>query len=91
MTKIMQNIVLFIEIADEPSVTPSKIGHLFMNRFSIDEDAGFEFLKIFYPELNLENFDSRCTKEGMDHENLLTRWEFWEGEPNYSVLGLSDL
>ena len=46
----MQKIVVFIEEADEPSVTPLKIGNLFMNRFSIDEDAGFEILKIFYPK-----------------------------------------
>ena len=51
MAKIMQKIVAFIEEGDEPSVTPLKIGNSFMNRFSIDEDAGFEILKILYPKL----------------------------------------
>ena len=47
---MMQKIVVFIEEADEPSVTPLKIGNLFMNRFSIDDDASFEILKILYPK-----------------------------------------
>ena len=50
MARIMQKIVVFIEQAYEPSVTPLNTGNLFMNRFSIDEDAGVEILKIFYPK-----------------------------------------
>ena len=46
MPKIMHGIVLFIEPSDDASCTPSKIGHLFMNRFAIDEDAGYEILNI---------------------------------------------
>ena len=48
LTKIMQKIVLFIELSDDTFQTPSKIGHLFTNRFAIDEDASFEILKIFH-------------------------------------------
>ena len=63
----MQKIVVFIEEADEPSVTPLKTGNLFMNRFSIDEDVGFEILKILYPKprciLNTES-------KGLDLNNL---------------------
>ena len=51
MSKLNQKIVLFIESADEPCYTPSKIGNLFMNRFGIDEEAKHEILKIY----NLEN------------------------------------
>ena len=46
MPKLMQKIVLFIEPSDEACDTPSKIGHLFMNRFAIDEDSSFEVVKV---------------------------------------------
>ena len=46
MPKIMQGIVLFIEPNDDAFHTPIKIGNLFMNRFAIDEDAGFEILNV---------------------------------------------
>ena len=42
----MQKIVLFIEPNDDAFFTPEKIGHLFMNRFSVDEDASFEVLNV---------------------------------------------
>ena len=43
----MQKIVLFIEPSDDAFETPFKIGHLFMNRFTIEEEANFEIVKIF--------------------------------------------
>ena len=43
----MQKIVLFIEPSDDAFQTPFKSGHLFMNRFSIGEEANFEIVKIF--------------------------------------------
>ena len=46
MSRSSQKIVLFIEPTDEAFYTPSKIGHLFMNRFAIDEDPGFEIVKV---------------------------------------------
>ena len=46
MPKLMQKIVLFIEPHDDAFYTPSKIGHLFMNRFAVEEDAGSEILKV---------------------------------------------
>ena len=49
MPKSSQKIVLFIEPNDDAWFTPSKIGHLFMNRFAIDEDPGFEIVNVnFY-------------------------------------------
>ena len=42
----MQKIVLFIEPSDDAYDTPFKSGHLFMNRFSIGEEANFEIVKI---------------------------------------------
>ena len=66
--KIMQKIVLFIEPAWSASLTPSKIGKLFMNRFGIDEDAKHEILKIYYPENDLYDFSwgSLSSEEGLD-------------------------
>ena len=42
----MHKIVLFIEPSVEAFETPSKIGHIFMNRFTIEEDASFEIAKV---------------------------------------------
>ena len=42
----MQEVVLLIEPSEKAYRTPSKIGYLFMNRFAIDEDAGFEIRKV---------------------------------------------
>ena len=42
----MQKIVLFIEANDDEFCTPAKIGHLFMNRFGVDEDAAFEVINV---------------------------------------------
>ena len=46
MDKVTQEVALFIEPSKEAYNTPSKIGYLFMNRFAIDEDAGFEIRKV---------------------------------------------
>lgn len=43
----MQNIVLFIEPTTNTYYKPSKIGHLFINRFAIEEEKESEILKIF--------------------------------------------
>ena len=61
-------IVLFIEPADGPASTPSKIGNLFMNRFGIEEDAKHEILKIYHLENHLNDLlNSKLTlKKGLD-------------------------
>ena len=51
----MQKIVLFIESNDDAFYTPFKAGHLFMNRFTIEEEANFEIVKIF--ELGKSSFN----------------------------------
>ena len=76
----MQGIVLFIEPSDDAFFTPSKIGHLFMNRFAIDEDAGFEILSV----LELEK-----TSYGMSgHINL--EYENYKFERQVKGLGPVD-
>ena len=42
----MQQVVLFIEPNEHEYTTPFKIGSKFMNLCAIDEDAGFEIVKI---------------------------------------------
>ena len=42
----MQNIIIFIEPNDQSFITSEKIANLFMNRFCIDEDGGFELLGV---------------------------------------------
>ena len=42
----MNKILAFIEPNDDAFSTPAKIGHLFLNRFSVDEDASFEVLNV---------------------------------------------
>ena len=46
MSEAMQKIVLFIEPSDDEFSKPVKIGHLFMNRFAVDEDAAFEVINV---------------------------------------------
>ena len=77
MPKMMQKIVLFIEPFVDSWCTPSKIGHLFMNRFAANEDAGFEILKVlelgktslkmFYPSHpEYRNLENERQEKGMD-------------------------
>ena len=74
----MHKIVLFIEPNDDAFFTPSKIGHLFANRFAIDEDVGFEIVKIlelektsyamsYYQERYGSTFANEIKQKGMDH------------------------
>ena len=47
MPKYMHQVIFLIEPNDDKYWTNEKIGNIFMNRFTIDEDAAFEILKIF--------------------------------------------
>ena len=73
----MQKIILFIEPNDDAWCTPSKMGHLFMNRFAIDEDASFEIVKVlelgktswkmcFPTDPEYENFEKEKKLKGMN-------------------------
>ena len=79
----MHKIVLFIEPTDDAFSTPYKIGHLFMNRFTIDEEAKFEIVKVFelakssykmmssnHPEYS--NFEEDRDQKGMGSININT-------------------
>ena len=67
MPKLRHKIVLFIEHEQKPYRTPLKIGNLFMNRFSIDEDANFEISNIFHLECTLRDIYYNYSEEkGLD-------------------------
>ena len=68
----MQKIVLFIEPSDDAWMTPFKAGHLFMNRFTIGEEANFEIVKIF--ELAKSSWDisnKHGKRKGMSLSTLI--------------------
>ena len=44
----MRNLVLLMEPSREAQEISSKGGNMFLNRFSIDEDAAFELLGVYY-------------------------------------------
>ena len=48
MPKIMQNLVLLMEPSKDSYKVSLKCGSMCLNRFSIDEDAAFEFSGIHY-------------------------------------------
>ena len=48
MRTTQQSVIIFIEPSENSFLSPSKIGNLFLNRFGIDEDAGFEILGIHF-------------------------------------------
>ena len=75
----MQNIVLFIDPAPELCYTPSKIGHLFINRFAIAEEEKSEILKIVELSDNISDLvenngsDLIITRYGTNTTRIL-RW-----------------
>ena len=84
----MNKIVLFIEPNEDAFSTPEKIGHLFINRFSVDEDASFEILKVLelgksswkmsYPdEPEYANFENERKEKGMGLVNMVCILEFF--------------
>ena len=75
----MQKIVLFIEPQEDQSITPLKIGNLFINRFSIEEDECNEILKIYYLDNKYllywdYHFDELTKTEGPDSNNIIIKF-----------------
>ena len=81
MTKLMQKLVFIIEQTDESdtdtncSGRASTIGYLYMNRFTIDEDASHEIVSIYGVEEYNPNYRSHIVEEeeqkGMGHNIFL--------------------
>ena len=80
----MNKIVLFIEPNEDffAFSTPEKIGHLFTNRFAVDENASFEILnvlelgksseKMSYPEdSQYQTFENESKEKGIGLLNMV--------------------
>ena len=50
MSKVMQNLVVLMEPSKDAWKTSLKGGNMILNRFCIDEDAGFELSGVSYLE-----------------------------------------
>ena len=48
MSKLMQNLVVFMEPSEDSSNVSLKAGNLYLNRFCIDEAAAFELSGVHY-------------------------------------------
>ena len=71
MTIPRHNIVLCIEPVTFAWLTSSQIGNLLMNRFSIDEDANFEILKIINFEHTFSTAKRGKAKEIREGQDLI--------------------
>ena len=69
MRKNAHKIVLFIEPNDNAFYEPLKIGHLFINRFAIDEEAGFEIINVLELEKTSVDISYRKNAEYKNHVN----------------------
>ena len=67
MPKVAHKIVLFIEPNDNAFYKPMNIGHLFMNRFAIDEEAGLEIINVL--ELEKTSVDISYIKNAQYKSN----------------------
>ena len=97
MTKLMQKIVLFIEPSDDAFNTPAKIGHLFMNRFAIDEEPGFEIVKVLELEKTslamnwpghheYKNFENERKQKGIDLMGAKELFRLLKFDIDYSIV-----
>ena len=48
MTKIKQNLVVFMDKHENPTITSVKAGNMCLNRFCIEEDAAIELSEVYY-------------------------------------------
>ena len=58
----MRDIIFFMEPSLQPRMTPLKIGKMYLNRFTIDEDAAYELSGVFDMKPSGENFH-RCKSD----------------------------
>ena len=67
MSKIMQNLVVLMEPSDEASDISLKGGNMILNRFCIDEDAGFELSGVIYLKKSPRFFEDE--EKGKEYSN----------------------
>ena len=81
MRQTQQSVIIFIEPSENPFLTPLKIGHLFLNRFGIDEDAGFEILGIHF----LHRSSRKFSDQSLSHSDFLMKRDQKGREFNFTV------
>ena len=81
MRQTQQSVIIFIEPSENPFLTPLKIGHLFLNRFGIDEDAGFEILGIHF----LHRSSRKFADQSLSHSEFLMKRDQKGRELNFTV------
>ena len=81
MRQTQQSVIIFIEPSENPFLTPLKIGHLFLNRFGIDEDAGFEILGIHF----LHRSSRKFADQSLSHSDFLMKRDQKGREFNFTV------
>ena len=64
----MQNLVVLMEPSEEAWRTPLKGGNMILNRFCIDEDAGFELSGVNY--LKKSSFKMQIRREFEDKRKV---------------------
>ena len=69
MPKIMQNLVVLMDPSEEAWRNDMKAGNMILNRFCIDEDAGFESSGVIYLK-KLNWFKTNSSEKGKVHSFL---------------------
>ena len=70
MTKIMQNLVIFMEPSKDTWQISLKGANMYMNRFLIDEDVAFEFSGVHYlAESSLDVMNNDFQRKSKGKEN----------------------
>ena len=68
MPKVMQKIILFLERSDKAYDVSFKLGNLFVNRFTVDEEASFEVIAIVELETTLN--ETSDSSEKIKHKGI---------------------
>ena len=79
MSKKMQNLVVLMEPSEDDFNVSLKGGNMIMNRFCIDEEAGFELSGVHYLEKSSNDiiqkktrgFELKRKEKGKDHYSVL--------------------
>ena len=72
MSEAFKNITIFIESRQNDYTKPTKIGNLFLNRFTIEEEPSFELLGIY----NLMDPGSSAKRIETKVKGLFSKYSF---------------
>lgn len=69
----MHNIIVFIEQSEHTFHPVQKITDLFLNRFTIDEEAAFDALEVHYLEKCSKEMSNRSARQFADQRQAKAR------------------